>query len=79
MPVWYSHDLVRPRGWEHPIAALTFLWDASLRRERVGGMPFLSPAFALLAPVAVYAAWHRADLRRLLVIASEESSRMATC
>jgi hypothetical protein len=44
-------------------------WDVLARRERVGGLPPLSPAYLLGTPWILAAAWRHRELRWLLALA----------
>jgi hypothetical protein len=44
----------------------TLGWDVVARRDRVGGLPPISPAYLLAAPLVLFAAWRERALRQLL-------------
>jgi 4-amino-4-deoxy-L-arabinose transferase-like glycosyltransferase len=65
---WEAQRFVAIRGAGRLLAAATLLWDLTFRRHAVGGMPFVSPAFALGVPVALLGAWREPALRRPLLL-----------
>jgi Dolichyl-phosphate-mannose-protein mannosyltransferase len=67
--LWDAQEFLGRRGVDQLLAASTFLWDATFRRQAVGGLPSWSPAFAFGAPLALLAAWRQPALRlRLLLL-----------
>jgi 4-amino-4-deoxy-L-arabinose transferase-like glycosyltransferase len=67
---WFAPEFLGKRGMERLLAASTLLWDMTFRRHDVGGLPPLSPAFAIGLPVVLAGAWQAPALRRLLLLAA---------
>jgi hypothetical protein len=52
---WAAPEFLGPRGADRLAAAAVAFWDAAFRPARIGGLPVLSPAVALGAPLVLLA------------------------